>query len=51
MCSYDYVGTKTIEIRKFVGKCSYVKIVPIYVLMFSFSPKNFGIIKNNRRMC
>lgn len=42
MCSYEYVGTKKIEIGNFVGKYSYVKIVPIYVGFFLFFPKNLA---------
>jgi hypothetical protein len=42
MCSYEYVGTKTIKIGNFVGRYSYVKIVPVYVKIFSFIPKNLA---------
>jgi hypothetical protein len=44
MCSYEYVGTKTIEIGNFVGKYSYVKIVLVYVIISSFFPQKLGII-------
>jgi hypothetical protein len=42
MCSDEYDGTKKIEIGKFVGKYSYVKIVPIYVRFFLFFPRNLA---------